>query len=295
MFDKLGARLFGKKASVEPQRKPNPIEQYLQSGRIPWSKGYNEYKWKFITESLSDSELLNKIAVERKFPDGFGIGLDDRAPEYPWIFANLIKSKGRILDAGSTFNFSEIVSNPILSDKELTILTFHPEPTNFNSKRVSYVYSDLRDIPHKSEYFDQVICQSTIEHIDKDNSIYGYDIAKVQEEKKSFEYLKAVKELVRVLKPGGQLLITFPYGKFEDHGFFQQFDSDMLGLLQDQLRLSGRSITEFLLYSTEGWQFAKQVDCEKVESYNPHTGRGKGTDGAAHCRCICCISFTKGA
>lgn len=284
---------MGKQKQEDQKAVSDPVQTYINGGRVPWSPGYNEYRWKFISEAIGNNTLIAQIKSEKKFPEGFGIGLDDRAAEYPWIFSRVVQGNCRLLDAGSTFNFSQIVEHPEIANKDLSILTYHPEKSNFCSRRISYLYSDLREMPFKDAYFDMVVCQSTIEHIDKDNSIYGYDIEKVTEEKKSYEFLKAIHELVRVLKPGGVLLLTFPYGKFEDHGFFQQFDREMLGLVYDAMARSGKFWTDFILYRKEGWQFASAEDCDKAESFNPHTGRGKGDDGAAHCRCICGIEFIK--
>jgi ubiquinone/menaquinone biosynthesis C-methylase UbiE len=127
-----------------------------------------------------------------------------------------------------------------------------------------------------------------------DNSIYGYDLKKLDTiADKSYEYLKAVKELIRVLKSGGTLLITFPFGKFENHGFFQQFDDEMLTRTEVLLQPFGTIETDFIQYINQGWQFAQRNEMHDVRSYNPHTGVGKTDDGAAHCRGICLIQFIK--
>ena len=79
------------------------------------------------------------------------------------------------------------------------------ESPNYNEKK-SYVYGDLRKLPFKDEFFDIVVSQSTIEHIDMNNSIYGYDIDYNKKvEVKSYEFLSAIKEMLRVLKPEGTL------------------------------------------------------------------------------------------
>jgi hypothetical protein len=100
-------------------------------------------------------------------------------------------------------------------------------------------------------------------------------------------------ELIRILKPGGQLLLTFPYGTHENHGFFQQFDEEMLERITEALSANGNFSKEFIIYSKAGWRFEKQENCNTSVSHNPHTGNGKGEDGAAHCRCVCCIQFYK--
>jgi hypothetical protein len=95
------------------------------------------------------------------------------------------------------------------------------------------------------------------------------------------------------VKPNGKLLLTFPFGKYEYHGFFQQFDSEMFDKILNLLENSGIVKTDFLKYEKAGWRFAQKDELLLVESFNPHTGKGKGNDGAAHCRSIACVEFIK--
>ncbi len=268
-------------------------KEYLDNGQIPWSTGYLSFRNEKISEVLKDVNNLQTFA-KNQIPPEFGYRLDERIVEYSWIFSQLPQQKVKLLDAGSTFNYDFIVSQEILQNKELSILTYAPESPNFNEKRISYLYEDLRNIPFKDNYFDIVVSQSTIEHIDMDNSIYGYDITHNEEEtRKSYEYLRAIKEMLRVLKNNGMLLLTFPFGKFEHHGFFQQFDTEMLKKLLTVLDNQGDYRLDFFRYTEKGWITCNEDDCKDIISYNPHTGRGKGTDSAAHCRSICCIKFIK--
>lgn len=266
---------------------------YSLTGRKPWSYGYNDTRWELIDKNLNNASLISSFQ-NKKIPAGFAIGFDERAVEYLWIFSKLSDNPCCLLDAGSTFNFPQIAFQPKLKGKILSIFTFYPEPNNFASSRISYVYGDLREMPFKDSWFDEVVCQSTIEHVDMDNSIYGYELAKNEDErKKSYEYMKVVEELIRVLKSKGRLLLTFPYGKFEHHGFFQQFDAEMVQHIFDRLQQAGQYSADYILYHASGWSFAAADDCKNSESYNPHTGKGKGNDGAAHCRAVCCIEFVK--
>jgi SAM-dependent methyltransferase len=278
------------KTAISPFRKLI----YNLTGRKPWSYGYVDVRWDLIGTSLNNQKLLSSFK-SKQIPHQFGIGMDERVAEYPWIISRLSDNNNtQLLDAGSTFNFKELVNQPKVASKQLTIFTFYPEPNQFISKRVSYNFGDLRNMPYRDGQFDEVVCQSTIEHVDMDNSIYGYSIAKNEnEQQKSYEYLKVVDELLRVLKPGGALLLTFPYGKFEHHGFFQQFDEEMVARILEKLNGSGNTETDYLHYTTNGWIFDTKENCAQSNSYNPHTGKGKGTDGAAHCRCVCCIAFKK--
>lgn len=282
---KLLKRIF-----IKRNKKSN---NFLTNGAIPWSQGYNEYKWNLINVSINDSVVLEGIS-KNSLPIAFGYRVDERVVEYPWIFSNLSNSKEKLLDAGSTFNFKKIVRHPKIDLKDLTIFTFSPEKNCFHDKSVSYVYGDLRTLPFRDDWFDTIVSQSTIEHIDMDNSIYGYDVSHNEDvEKKSYEYLDAVMEMIRVLKSKGNLLITIPFGKFENHGFFQQFDDEMLNRVLDLFENRGEFECTFFKYNIDGWVFSEKSELADIVSYNPHTGKGKLKDNAAHCRSVVCIKFTK--
>jgi SAM-dependent methyltransferase len=271
----------------------NPIEAYKSNGMIPWSEGYVTYKESEISNSINDGALIEQMKL-KTLPSGYGLKLDERIVEYLWIWSHLNFKDSKILDAGSTLNFKFTVENSVVKENDLFIYTFAPEKNSFSKNGISYVYGDLREIPFKRNLFDCIISQSTIEHIGMDNSIYGYDIPDDEKSiQKSYEYMKVVTEMIRVLKPGGLMMITFPYGKFENHGFFQQFDKEMLDKIRIELDKSGVTEYDYFKYEKTGWSFANQDELFDYQSYNPHTGEGKGTDGAAHCRSVCCIKFIK--
>ncbi|MEZ4722857.1 MAG: methyltransferase domain-containing protein [Flavobacteriales bacterium] len=273
--------------------KQKRLKNYHFNGNIPWAIGYEDYKFDQINAALSNKDLLVEFS-QGTLPPSYGVGLDERIVEIPWLWSRLNAEKGRLLDAGSSLNHQFLIDSRLYESKEIAIYTYYPENTQFLAERISYVFGDLRTMPFKDSWFDEIACISTIEHIDKDNSIYGYqvdDIAKSQT--KSYEYLKAIAEMVRILRPGGRILMTFPFGIFEDHGFFQQFDQEMVDRLDTLFSSSGQVKYDYLSYTKSGWQFSEADKCSNAKSFNPHTGIGKGNDGAAHSRAICCIEFTK--
>ena len=287
---KLKSLLHSKTEIVVAQ---NPIDEYIENGKVAWSNGYNEYKWKLINETIQDIDFLNKIR-ENILPLGYGKNMDERVIEYPWLFSQFEKGGGTFLDAGSTFNFNSLLQMPIIKEKDRYIYTFYPEHNNFLNERISYAFGDLRDLPFKDNLFNTVVCHSTLEHIDMDNSMYGYELSHTkQKNTKSYEYLKVIKELERVTKSKGKILLTFPYGKFENHGFFQQFDNEMLQKIIEVLSINYNCKLNFAKYQIDGWHFAKEAECSDSFSYNPHTGVGKGEDGAAHSRAICFVQALK--
>jgi ubiquinone/menaquinone biosynthesis C-methylase UbiE len=284
-----------KERNLEKSRLARLIEreEYFKNGCIPWSKGYHQHKEEFIIKSINNKQLLDEINSKISL-NNYGYRLDERVIEYPWIFSKLNKDNLKILDAGSTFNFDFIINHSNIKNKDLTISTFAPESNNFCDKKISYVYGDLRTLPFKNELFDIVVSQSTIEHIDMDNSMYGYDLSFNKDSmSKSYEYILAVQEMIRVLKSKGLLLLTFPFGKFENHKFFQQFDNEMLDRILNLFDMFGSYEVTFFQYKNDGWNFASRKEVINEESFNPHTGIGKKDDFAAHSRAIACLEFKK--
>lgn len=283
---------FKKEVETKLQEQKKVIDFFFKNGQIPWSEGYSTYKEESINESISDATILDEFS-NKKVPANYGYRLDERIVEYPWIFSNLKKNKTIFLDAGSTFNFGYLLNHELIKNKEKYIYTFYPEDKSYNHKRISYVYGDLRDLPFRDNFFEEIVCQSTIEHIDMDNTMYGYNLKSTLDvvTNKSYEYLKVIEELLRVLKVNGQLLLTFPYGKFENHGFFQQFDIEMVNRIIDKIKDIGSYELTFFKYLPEGWIIASQEECDDSESFNPHTQIGKKDDFAAHSRAICCVKF----
>ena len=270
------------------------MQSFFDNGQEPWSEGYYKHKENSIVKAITDKEVILSFR-NKQIPSNYGYRLDERIVEYAWVFANLSSLKTNLLDAGGVFNYDFVVNQEVIKNKELHILTYEPEAKHFPENRISYLFADLRNIPIRDNFYDEISCISTIEHIDMDNSIYGWnkDNKVISVEKKSYEYLIAVKEMIRVLKQKGVFLLTFPFGKFENHGFFQQLDSEMLQRITEYMEQNGEVEKNFFKYENNQWNVSDQESCKEEESYSPHTGRGKGTDGVAHSRSICCLKFIK--
>ena len=81
------------------------------------------------------------------------------------------------------------------------------------------VVADARALPFPDASFDQVLLVSTLEHIGADNEVYG-----VEGEPDDTGREAALRELRRVLRPSGSLLVTVPLGEPGDYGWFRQED-----------------------------------------------------------------------
>lgn len=239
---------------------------YAWSDRRPWRLGYSQFKLEYLRNILHDDATLAPFRDSRPLPAGHGVRLDARVVEIPWVLSRLPRNATSVLDAGSSLNFLEVLSSPPLSEKSLTILTLMPERRCFWKLGVSYLFGDLRHLLFQDETFDAIACISTIEHVGMDNSLYAGEIAKAKPGAKT-EFLPAVQELKRVLKERGKLFITFPFGRHEDHGWFQQFDAQLADTLI--AAFAPRDVQEFVYrYGSGGWQLSQRAECAECEFFD---------------------------
>lgn len=247
------------------------IKQYLNSDRRPWRTGYHEYKQYYLDYTLKNTDLLTSFKSLKNLPENYGYRLDARVVEIPWVLSHINNRPESILDAGSSLNNEVTICAPSLKNKKITILTLAPESIAFWDKGVSYVFGDLRNIYFKDESFDVIVCISTIEHIGMDNSMYTRKKTTNNPEKPN-DFIIAVKELKRILKSGGTLFCTFPFGKYENHGWFQQFDSGLIDVLKKEFAPAEYEETIFK-YNPEGWIVSSRQECSDCEFFDVHTSK----------------------
>jgi SAM-dependent methyltransferase len=264
--------------------------------------GYGIYHRQFILDVLNDKDLLACFCRGEPLPQGYGIGIDERCVEYPWMIGQLDAKPGSLLDAGSTLNHDFLIDLPVLKAKVIHILTLAPEEECFWQKGISYLFDDLRNIPIRDGHYDTISCLSTLEHVGCDNSNYtGNDSDR---ENRPEDYVVAIEELCRVLKPGGSLLITVPFGVYSHLGVQQQFDGRMLAAAMEALTKCGEVIGRFYRYSANGWNLATEADCTEcryVEWSASIWAHGKvphplpiEPDHAIAARAVACLRMNKG-
>lgn len=266
------------------------IISYTWGGMKPWSRGYFEYKWECIKAALIDEKLLSIFRNGDQLPPRFGIHIDERIVEYPWVISLLPKEPVTLLDAGSALNFEAILAHLALKNKKITIATLSPEANCFWYKNVSYVFEDMRHLPFLSDSYEIITCISTLEHVGMNNmQIYTSDTR--YKESKTKDYLIAAKELRRVLKPGGSLFITVPFGAYGDFGFFQQFDERMLQSLEGVFGADNCKMT-FYRYTEDGWQISTKNECISAKYITADRAKASSPLPAA-ASAVACLELTK--
>lgn len=262
---------------------------YVRSGRIPWSKGYTEYKYDFIGNIINGDDLI--CFSSEKLPTGYGYRLDDRAVEYPWFFSRLRNDEVRILDAGSALNFREVLTSNKMSGRKLFIVSLSHEQAPDVGVYPSYIYDDLRDLCFKADFFDAICSLSTIEHIGLDNTmLYTDDILKKEDDK--YAHLNAIREFSRVLKKGGNLYLSVPFGKHINHGWFQIFDAEMIDRVIETFSPAAVEKT-FFKYEGEQWNFSDKLNCRGSGYFDIHKEKTFGKDYLAASRSVCCLKMEK--
>jgi hypothetical protein len=267
---------------------------YQQNGCVPWSTGYQETRDLFVEKALANDVLLERFRRREALPPGYGIGIDERVVEYPWMYARLPLGGGRVLDAGGVLNYAFLVAQPLICSKTLHILTLVPEGHCQCVYGVSHIYGDLRSIPISSRYYDIVACISTLEHIGMDNTLFRGEVEDAPD-----DYLIAVREMRRVLKPGGDILLTVPFGTYKHFGSFQLFDRRVIENVVAAFSPSRVEETYFR-YSAQGWSLSDARACADAE-YVPWIMQSPQErpiqfpvqpDSAAAARAVACLKMT---
>lgn len=274
--------------------RPSSLDRYLASGRIPWSPGYKQYRYNLLESIPTDTTLLETFAQNAPLPPDYGMGIDERIVEYPWLLSRIPVGSGLlVLDGGSALNFPYLLDAPQLAEKRLVIQTLAPESTMAKRPNVSYVFGDLRETLYRDGIFDIVVSVSTLEHVGMDNAkLYTQDDEHNQSQPD--DCLRVVEEFRRVLKPGGRFLMTVPYGKAQDLGWLHQFDSQRLGHAIHAFGPSLKAAT-FYRYGPEGWMLVDEDACAEAEYFDVHSAADPAPDRAAAARAVACLEFVKRA
>ncbi len=252
---------------VNRRRQQRDYNRYLKSGMQPLTPGYHVHKWAQIDKVLADARLLDIFRLGSALPADYGRGIDERIVEYPWLISRLPQNGGRMLDAGSALNFETLMKLPALKEKKVHVVTLHPESNCFWRESVSYEFADLRDLPLTDNYFDQIACISTLEHIGLNTEMYTSE--RVEDLQKE-DYKLAARELWRVLKPGGRLYLTMPFGRPCALDWLQQFDTPMITSLTELLR--PREVSDvYYRYDAGGWSTSNADACRDSEYTSPET------------------------
>lgn len=131
-------------------------------------------------------------------------GLNERDVEWPWVLgrAKALEGRGRLLDVGS---YATILPGQLHAlGYSVTALDLNL-PELPDATGIEVVVGDIQGTDGVAESFDVITCVSTLEHIGVSHR-YGQETACPDGD------VKAMAEMLRLLRPGGRILLTVPCG-----------------------------------------------------------------------------------
>jgi SAM-dependent methyltransferase len=176
-------------------------------------------------------------------------GTDERVVEVPWVLSRLVAA-GRVLEVGYAYAEPVYLAGLLRAGVELVGVDLAERDV----EGMECLTADVRSLPLPDDSVDQALLVSTLEHVGADNSGYGLGA-----EEEPGSRAEALKELGRVLRPGGRLLVTVPLGEPGDHGWFRL--DDVAGWTS-LFTAAGLFVEEQEAYALgdEGWRVAPAFD-----------------------------------
>jgi SAM-dependent methyltransferase len=108
----------------------------------------------------------------------------------------------------------------------------------------------------------------------------------------SVDLAAAMGELRRVLKPGGKLFVTVPYGEPADLGWQRIFDADGLAEIVAAFG-SAPEREEYFRYSEHGWARSSSAEAAGAVYRNHFATPAPAPDRAVAARAIACLEFRR--
>jgi len=141
-----------------------------------------------------------------------------RFVEYPWAImnANLTK-KMRILDIGSGRSLFPIYLASkghevvCIDNDEILMTKISPKLAEWSKAFVNYKTNDATKLEFKDNEFDIVFCLSVLEHLEEER----VDGKRVNYHKQNLD-VKAIGEMIRVVKPNGFVILTVEWSENPD-------------------------------------------------------------------------------
>jgi SAM-dependent methyltransferase len=258
---------------------------YRARGGRPFTTGYGAYKEERVSAVLDRGEFrLDGL------PDGYGLDLDERIVEYPWLFAHLPPGPGLLLDAGSVLNFRFLLNRPTLADKTIYICTLAPERHSFWREGISYTFQDLRRTCFRDSFFDHVVSLSTLEHVGLDNARFYTNGAPVERDPSG--YVAAIREMARILRRGGRLYLSMPYGRHADLTWLQVFDGGMVDRVIEAFQPSA-VLEHVFRYTPAGWRLSDRRDSASATYFDLHTSPAWRRGQPVAAESVACLALTK--
>jgi SAM-dependent methyltransferase len=197
-----------------------PVGTYRPQYRLRW-RGLVRLLDRFPRVKARLADLVRRVLTKVFDP---GIVTTERVVEYPFVYQNLIGLTGPILDIGCVHSRLPIA----LASRGYRVVGIDFLPYPYRHPNLKAVRGDAAHAPFRATSFDAVMAISVIEHIGIGH--YGDPNAEGGDR-------EAVREVARILKPGGRSVITLPFGRPLTDDSKRVYDTPRLQWLLAPLRL----------------------------------------------------------
>lgn len=179
----------------------------------------------------------------------FQISINERIVEIPWVHSQIKIERGKILDVGCYSSKLPIELASLGHEVwGIDVRNYPLKHPNF-----TFVQGDICKTSFPSDFFDIITAVSTIEHI----GMAVYNDPKYPDGDK-----KAIKEMRRILKPGGVIIMTIPFGK-RAITWYRTYDLPTLKELLHGLKIEK---IEYAIKKGEIWTPASLEEVENIDS-----------------------------
>ena len=208
-------------------------------------------------------------------PGRFGRGLPERVVEL--LLAHTTYTPGaRVLDVGHS-NIMEchrLLLGRLPAPRHLTGVDIAPPSYDTRLYYERSVTADITRTPLADASFDRIWCISTLEHVGMDNTHYTENFMRAERMDAA-----ALAEMVRLLATDGLLLVTVPFGKYEDHGWMRNYDLPSWRALLVPVRSSAAVHEMYFRYdAADGWT---QADPALLAATGYYDNANAGASGLA--------------
>ncbi len=204
-----------------------------------------------------------------------GSSSSERSVEYDWVLENLPFTKGKILDIGS--GASHFPSKLLYEGFE--VYSLEVQKPIVQKSKIIFKQGDIRDTGFDRDFFDVVTLVSTLEHI----GLGFYDDPVYPDGD-----FKTIKEIERILKRGGFLILTTPFSNSYLKSWQRIYDHERLEKLTE-----GFNLVKETFFAKKGrrWISANRKEAEGAGVWElPTQWEGKAGYGS---RAIVCLVLQK--
>jgi len=232
------------------------------------------------TKSLTSDDFAGRVVfafdqtIMRILPL-VGSSSSERSVEYDWVLENLPSTKGKLLDIGSGASY--FPSKLLYEGFE--VYSLEVQRSMIQKSRIIFKQGDTRDTGFDQEFFDVVILVSTLEHIG-----LGYYDDPVYPDGD----FQAIKEIERILKRGGLLILTTPFSDRYLESWQRIYDHERLEKLTEEFKVVKET---FFAKKGRRWTLANRKEAEDAGVWELPV-RWKGKEGRAS-RAIACLVLEK--